>query len=631
VPRRPRQREVTYFASGSNHPGEMLGFGVEGHPFGVAIKTLEKPNKQPPRWVWLCGEDPELVEYSVIWPDMPDANVRGTLDDIFDAFPGWFSPDELEELEAGEAFEDVSGDGYPFRVFRHPVDRAPANCLQGLIESAQRFPWVPVFVDSGAFSEVEFSPRYRTILAISDEDWRDRLATAQVIADALGSQAYIVAPDKVGDQRETLRRMKRYASQVRAIRAAGANILVPLQGGKMDLVEYERQVRKALGFSDFIVAFPMKKGATKLDAIEDYLRRRRGKKLKGIHLLGLGPTSDDAPDVVALITELAPGVPLYMDSVLIRAHVKRDPETGRAVGKLTEAQDFVLEDVLAQRGGMLELPDVTLDWTEVAATPSVYTNAAQRREIGDAIGLGGPQRRDFTADPDEFLQMRMYYTTSTVQHQREVQAQALREQIKKENRARRRVGRKAQPLPSLSEVLAEFDRVYGKPSPKDFGIYWYEDPQLEALLEGAYAEWVKKQSVAARKAASIRLAFGRDPDAMQVQRQVLAELEGQLEPDDLAAVDIDALTSLMYAGTWKPEHNLWMQTVELPSEGLRLVANPTPAQVRQAACVMGRASWEREPGPCGPGMDAKAASQILSEHRWASGQYRTVKSRFLGW
>ncbi len=75
---------------------------------------------------------------------------------------------------------------------------------------------VRVFVDSGAFSEVEFPQNAPPKISrpITHEDWLERLAVYQELTEALGPQVYLVAPDCVAHQEETFRRQRRYAEKI---------------------------------------------------------------------------------------------------------------------------------------------------------------------------------------------------------------------------------------------------------------------------------------------------------------------------------------------------------------------------------------------------------------------------------
>lgn len=163
---------------------------------------------------------------------------------------------------------------------------------------------VPVFIDSGAFSEVKEKivggqfAGFDIVKPITDEQWRERLGFYKHLGRILGPQLYAVAPDRVGDQEVTLERLARYADDVRELQEMGVRIMVPLQRGPMPLPEFDQRVQRILGNEDYLVAFPMKKGATDPATISAFLDYRRP---RAIHLLGLGERNKDAPAIIEMI------------------------------------------------------------------------------------------------------------------------------------------------------------------------------------------------------------------------------------------------------------------------------------------------------------------------------------------
>lgn len=193
---------------------------------------------------------------------------------------------------------------------------------------------VPVFVDSGAFSEVVFDENgVRVVAPISDSEWRARLALYRRIAEALGARAYLVAPDRIGDQAETLRRLAAYAPELRALRALGARVLVPIQKGAKPQSKFVRDVESVLGFSDFVHAIPSKKRATTIAELREYLRAVRP---SSVHFLGLGIKNANAPAVFAALSEFCPSASVSLDSNMIAANVGRG---GRVPRLLTRSRD----------------------------------------------------------------------------------------------------------------------------------------------------------------------------------------------------------------------------------------------------------------------------------------------------
>lgn len=203
---------------------------------------------------------------------------------------------------------------------------------------------VQVFVDSGAFSEVAFGPEgVRVVKPITEIDWRRRLGLYRRLAQALGSQVHVVAPDRIGDQEETLARLASYAHVMRELRELGANILVPVQKGTRSQAAFVRDVAAVLGFDDFVHAIPSKKKATTIDELRAYLTEVRPER---VHFLGLGLTNPSAGQVRALLDELVPDAVASFDSNMICANVGRG--RGPAPRRLTRARDSARELIEAR-------------------------------------------------------------------------------------------------------------------------------------------------------------------------------------------------------------------------------------------------------------------------------------------
>lgn len=186
-----------------------------------------------------------------------------------------------------------------------------------------------VFVDTGAFSEVEPGPGGKLVVvrAIDDAGWRERLDVGLQIARAFGAKALLVAPDRVGDQAETLERLRRYAGEVREIVATGARIVVPIQRGAMLAEDFDAAACLALGFSNFVRGIPGNKVAMPALELQRFLRAVRP---SAVHILGMGPRSDRLPVLLDVIGREVPDATLSSDSNPIQALVGR--HNGRGYG-----------------------------------------------------------------------------------------------------------------------------------------------------------------------------------------------------------------------------------------------------------------------------------------------------------
>jgi hypothetical protein len=217
---------------------------------------------------------------------------------------------------------------------------------------------VPVFVDSGAFSEVRFCDDGPPIVVkpMGLDAWRDVMALYERLGRTLGSQLHVVAPDRIGDQDATLSRLKRHRSELARLRALGVNIIVPIQRGPMRQAAFDRRCAHAIGFSDYVRGIPSKKKATSIEELEEFMSVARPAR---VHLLGMGLTNRQFPAFAAAATRY--GATLTCDSNLLKASVGRNNGRGnhpaerfRGRRVYTRAQDLA-RDIIA--AGLSEITE----------------------------------------------------------------------------------------------------------------------------------------------------------------------------------------------------------------------------------------------------------------------------------
>lgn len=189
-----------------------------------------------------------------------------------------------------------------------------------------------VFVDSGAFGEVKFCPiAGKLIDKKAIKDWSQRLAKMLLVAQRYGAGAYIVAPDKVGDQVETLRRLAAYRDEVLRMYNAGAQVIVVIQKGELSAAAFADRAVKILGFQPRW-GFPCKKAATTPDELADACADIGG--AASVHLLGVGPCSRNWRAYMDACSRVAD---VSCDSVRITALVGRSSKTDRILTQLQDA------------------------------------------------------------------------------------------------------------------------------------------------------------------------------------------------------------------------------------------------------------------------------------------------------
>lgn len=209
------------------------------------------------------------------------------------------------------------------------------HALAELLAAAPR-PLLKVFVDNGAFSEAD---RAGAVVApITPAAWRERVAVMLRIAEAFGDRAWIVAPDRVGDQVETLARLRAFAADMRAARAFGAHVIVPIQRGDMAPASFDMAAAEILGFDDFTRGIPGNKIAMPAHELETFLRARRP---RAVHLLGIGPRGRRFRPLVDVLRRFVPAAVVSCDSQAFSAKTGRTNGAGGEPRELTSWQDFM--------------------------------------------------------------------------------------------------------------------------------------------------------------------------------------------------------------------------------------------------------------------------------------------------
>ena len=181
--------------------------------------------------------------------------------------------------------------GLPIGVAAPEVLARRGGFRPGVLEAIQRHPERPVFVDSGAFSEVCFkSGAPRVVRPMGAEQWRRVFELYfEIVRASRRGRVSIVAPDRVGDQAVTLERLARHAGELLELHELGAVVLLPVQRGELSAADFYRRACDVVGF-EMVPAIPMKKKAT---STADAARFLEAVKPARVHLLGKGPRSRD--------------------------------------------------------------------------------------------------------------------------------------------------------------------------------------------------------------------------------------------------------------------------------------------------------------------------------------------------
>lgn len=363
-----------YFASGSNHPGEIEGLSSIGFNVGVAASEV-KSAEAVGALLALAGTGIRVFV---------DSGAFGEVDFNFPNATGRPKKNRRSkrQIELGMVATTPPG-GLPYP--KRPIG--------------------PLILEE-----------------ITPAQWRIRLETYRVLAEGLGSQVYLVAPDCVGHQDETIRRLHTYAGEIRALRKLGANIIVAMQKavtldaqhldpdapgiplGRLSREALDARIESILGFDDFVRGMPMRNRTTTPDEVVAFLKARP--HVKRIHLLGFGPASRG---YVAALKKLAsvrsdarPDLDLTCDSVLVVAHKGKTNGPGGGPRRLTKAEDEYWHDELGPESFS---DDTGLgDYTEAISEVASWLPRSAREQLADRWLLDNVQRRAWLKDPESWLQ-----------------------------------------------------------------------------------------------------------------------------------------------------------------------------------------------------------------------------------
>jgi hypothetical protein len=237
----------------------------------------------------------------------------------------------------------------------------------GYLENGTPVPPIRLlFGDTGAFSEVSFDTGRPEVAApISDAEWRRRLDVLLRMADHWGSGFFMVAPDRVASQEETLARLERYRDYVVRAHEFGANIIVPVQHGALHMLDFWREAVAVLDLphrnedmpdGGLIAGITGNKDATSEEQLELFAMGRAGDAAEVggarffierpplmFHLLGCGPRNPRYVLLARAVLRACPWAAIFSDSCRLTAMTGRPGRDGRRTPRLfTAARDEVL-------------------------------------------------------------------------------------------------------------------------------------------------------------------------------------------------------------------------------------------------------------------------------------------------
>jgi len=265
------------------------------------------------------------------------------------------------------------------------TDAGLATVLEEVAEGDQ-----PFFLDSGAFRAVKGVPK--------PVDWDRVMDTYRAVSERMGSKAYLVAPDKIGNWETTRAMLQRFHDELTEVQANGANLIVGLQGR---LGESWGEATALMG-TDIVAGIPANKSPKTPAEVYEFVRDFKPAR---VHLLGLGWRSPKAKSYIEAIERANPGTKVSLDSVAFRAHVGQGRGIAEALGPVQEEHAELRRRgyTEADRG---EFPGEGLpDYTDAIAEPSAWMTRAAQSRVARAVGLERADRKAWMSDPDEFLQL----------------------------------------------------------------------------------------------------------------------------------------------------------------------------------------------------------------------------------
>jgi len=254
-------------------------------------------------------------------------------------------------LDEGGRLYYASGANHPGEIMGYwyagqPMGVSALELGPRAIDLLVKLPVVPLFVDSGAFSELDRTTGAFT--PMSDATWERVLSVYDRLAEREAPTA-LVAPDAVGNQELTLARMREYAPRVQALADKGVEVLVPLQAGELDLGRFWVECQAALGLSDedLVPAIPSNKKAAPPRQVQAFIQEHQPPR---VHLLGLGPKTRTKAGRALLeaIPAISPDTQISLDSNFLQAKLGRTngPGGGPRLGtQMADAATWLTADL----------------------------------------------------------------------------------------------------------------------------------------------------------------------------------------------------------------------------------------------------------------------------------------------
>ena len=167
------------------------------------------------------------------------------------------------------------------------LDTAKDELIDFLVKHSNELP--PLFVDSGAFSEMNGKP-------FTFSDWHKKFKVYERLISAFGDRCVVVAPDRIGDQKHTMLLLHHFKDEILEFMKA-SNVIVPLQKPMSQFSLFDEVKEKGMTQTEMyeavisllsekvIAGIPFKKAAT---SYHDYCQLLEHSPQR-LHILGVTP------------------------------------------------------------------------------------------------------------------------------------------------------------------------------------------------------------------------------------------------------------------------------------------------------------------------------------------------------
>lgn len=138
----------------------------------------------------------------------------------------------------------------------------PVGVVAGELSTAALLLVLPHYLDSGGYVFVD-SGAFGAFKSGKQMEWANILSCYKLLASMTDrpGNLYIVAPDVVGDQAQTLALLDTWAADVRELMAVGCQVIVPIQIGALSGQEMIERVSGILGTTAFVAGVPSNRAA----------------------------------------------------------------------------------------------------------------------------------------------------------------------------------------------------------------------------------------------------------------------------------------------------------------------------------------------------------------------------------